>query len=165
MLKMTIRPVHPNDPDDLGFLRLMLYEAVCWLPQRRLRSLDNTLADPQLRHYVDGWGRPGDGGMIAEQGGERLGAAWFRLFGSDDPGYGFIDEHTPELSIAVIAPRRGQGIGHALLQATTADLTKQGFLAVSLSVEADNPALRLYERVGFERIAPEGGSWVMLATL
>jgi len=40
-----------------------------------------------------------------------------------------------------------------------------GFRAISLSVEPDNPARRLYERAGFTRAGTVGGAWTMRATL
>jgi beta-phosphoglucomutase-like phosphatase (HAD superfamily) len=46
---------------------------------------------------------------------------------------------------------------HALRQAKEA-----GHREVSLSVEPDNPALRLYERLGFERVGKSGGSWTLI---
>ena len=74
------------------------------------------LADDHLVRYVSGWGRPGDVGMIAEDKRSRpLGAAWFRLFSTDQPGYGFVDESIPEVSMAVRDDCRGRGIGTALL--------------------------------------------------
>jgi ribosomal protein S18 acetylase RimI-like enzyme len=36
---------------------------------------------------------------------------------------------------------------------------------MSLSVEPDNPALRLYEQRGFRKTGEHGGAWVMLAEL
>ena len=38
--------------------------------------------------------------------GAGAGAAWFRLFRRDAPGYGFVNEETPELSISVVPSRR-----------------------------------------------------------
>ena len=39
-----------------------------------------------------------------------------------------------------------------------------GFEAISLSVEPDNPAVRLYERAGFTRVGGTG-AWTMLVEL
>ena len=44
--------------------------------------------------------------LIAMEGGNRLGAAWLRLFPASAPGYGFVDEQTPELTISVVPSRR-----------------------------------------------------------
>ena len=49
-----------------------------------------------VSRYVRGWGRPGDTAVIALENGFPVGAAWFRVFGLDEPGYGFVDERTPE---------------------------------------------------------------------
>ena len=68
------------------------------------------------------------------------------------PGYGFVDEQTPELTIAVVPSRRGRGYGAELLTSLLAQAKEDGFGAVSLSVEPDNPALALYERHGFEKV-------------
>ena len=45
----------------------------------------------------------------------------------------------------------GQGIGTQLMQAYL-ERAKTRFPAVALNVRADNPALRLYQRAGFEVI-------------
>ena len=64
---------------------------------------------------------------------------------------------TPELSVAVMPGYRGQGIGTRLLNALL-DTASKSYDAVSLSVQADNPALRLYQRLGFE-VIEDGGTW------
>ena len=71
--------------------------------------------EPPVRRYVERWGRPGDTALIAIQDFQRVGAAWYRLFPADNPGYGFVDEETPELSIAIVPSRRGSGLGSELL--------------------------------------------------
>ena len=81
-----------------------------------------------------------------------VGAAWYRMFTEASHGYGFVAEDVPELSIAVIASRRHEGIGRRLLvDLIDASLT-QGYPAMSLSVREDNPARGLYESAGFVRI-------------
>src|SRR6266404_4409528 len=74
-------------------------------------------ADIPLTRYVDNWGREGDVALIAHETGNRVGAAWFRVFRDSEPGYGFIDEQTPELSISVVPSRRKHGVGQELLDA------------------------------------------------
>ena len=119
-------------------------------------------ADERLQRYISGWGRPGDVGMVAEDGsGQQIGAAWFRLYSPEQSGYGFIDPSTPEVSIAVEQEWRGHGVGTALLNALLQAAAAAGFQALSLSVSPDNPALHLYERLGFVKIKLVGGSWTM----
>ena len=69
-----------------------------------------------------------------------------------DPGYGFVDDATPEVSIGVLEAWRGQGIGEQLLRRLAQDAWRTGLLALCLSVERQNPAVRLYERCGFETV-------------
>lgn len=155
---MSVMPtlvLRPALPDDEAFLRSMLYEAAFWRQDRSDRPrLDAALASPELTRYVDAWGRDGDRGIIAATPAEELGAAWYRRFSAAQPGYGFIDEDTPEVSIAVAHPHRGAGIGRALLAALVAQARVDGLPALSLSVEADNPARHLYQRAGFEAVVP-----------
>jgi ribosomal protein S18 acetylase RimI-like enzyme len=99
---------------------------------------------------VKGWGRPGDTVLIAVDDGFPVGAAWYRLFRKGLRGYGYVDDETPELAIAVVPSRRGRGIGEALLEALCTRAETDGYKALSLSVERDNPALvSFYEEHGF----------------
>jgi GNAT superfamily N-acetyltransferase len=116
-------------------------------------------ADPTFAQYTGGWGRAGDGGFVAEEDGRVVGAVWWRLFTAETPGYGFVDEQTPELGIAVWPGERGRGIGRLLLRAATA-----GHPRVSLSVEDGNPARALYESEGFVAVGRSGDGTVMLCT-
>ena len=51
------------------------------------------------------------------------------------------------------------------IKALKSSVADAGYRAVSLSVEPDNPARRIYERAGFVRCGTEGGSWTMIADL
>jgi ribosomal protein S18 acetylase RimI-like enzyme len=146
-------------PQDVRFLQDMLRHAYYW----RWGAPDTV--DLPVRRYVDRWGRRGDRGVIALDDGMPVGAAWYRLFSQKDAGYGFVDESTPELSIAVVPSRRGKGLGNDLLVALMERARKDGFGQVSLSVERDNPALRLYERHGFRKVGEVGNAYTMVADL
>ena len=156
--------VRPATTADLDFLSAMLYEAATWRHRPRPPA-ETVLADPEIARYLCGWDRHGDSALIAEEDDYPVGAAWYRLFPEDDPGYGFVATDVPELSIGVAADARGRGIGTLLLDALIADARDGGFSALSLSVEPDNPAVRLYERAGFSRVLSNGGSWTMLLAL
>jgi ribosomal protein S18 acetylase RimI-like enzyme len=139
--------------EDELFLSEMLYEAASWRPGRRRSSANEVLSLPEIAVYISGWGRPGDEGLIAEaETGEPVGAAWYRRFSEEAHGFGFVNAETPELTIAVRQDLRGRGIGSALLAELIARARKGRVPALSLSVEADNPALRLYERAAFRVI-------------
>jgi ribosomal protein S18 acetylase RimI-like enzyme len=147
--------LRPVGPQDVRFLRDMLRHAYHW----RLAQ------DPDLPvyRYVANWGRPGDAGLVTFDATARYGAAWYRLFPADEPGFGFVDEQTPELTIAVVPGARGRGVGHELIDALLDRARADGHAAISLSTEPDHTAF--YERHGFERVREDGNAVTMRATL
>ncbi len=153
--------VRPAGPTDGEFLAEMLVAAAFWRPDAPTGDVPSVLARPESAHYVTGWPRPGDMGVVAEAG-PPVGAAWLRLLPEQDPGYGFIDAETPELSIGVVPTHRGRGVGSLLLEALIEAAREQRYQALSLSVEPDNPARRLYERHGFQVVGTVDGSLTML---
>jgi ribosomal-protein-alanine N-acetyltransferase len=142
---------------DLPFLRDMLRHAYY------ARWGDE--ADVPLERYVAGWGRRGDNALVTIDDFQPVAAAWYRLFETGEPGYGFVDEETPELTIAVVPSRRGRGLGEQLLTELLEQALNEGYARISLSVEPDNPALHLYEQHGFTKVGERGGAWVMRADL
>jgi ribosomal protein S18 acetylase RimI-like enzyme len=72
---------------------------------------------------------------------------------------------TPELTIAVVPSRRGKGLGRELLAKLLEQARAEGYEQISLSVEPDNPAIRLYEQHGFAKVGERAGAFVMRATL
>lgn len=161
--------IRSGNAEDLGFLWDMLYEAVHWGPERQgpKPPREEILSWPDIAHYLESWGRPGDFALIAFDPADdrKVGAAWYRLMPPEDPGYGFVDASTPEVGIAVVPDFRGRDVGGALLHALMDAARSRGFGALSLSVEDSNPAARLYERHGFRRLFVVGDSWTMKADL
>jgi GNAT superfamily N-acetyltransferase len=140
--------VRPATPDDQGVISEMLYEAL-FVPPGDAPFERSIVDEPALLPYHDDFGsRGGDVGRVAiDRNGDPVGAAWVRQV----RGHGFVDDRTPELSIAVVERCRGTGVGSALL-ASLLDAVPR----VSLSTDRRNPARRLYERLGFEVVRSDG---------
>ncbi len=134
--------LRPVELRDVRFLRDMLRHAYYW-------RLDEDRERPVYR-YVQNWGRPGDAGVIALAGAHPAGAAWYRLFSERAPGFGFVDERTPEVTLAVVPSRRGHGVGHEMLTALLDRARADGYAAVSLS--AAHGQTGFYEQFGFEPV-------------
>jgi GNAT superfamily N-acetyltransferase len=145
-ISWAVRPAGRGDGEFIGD---MLIEAVNWSPERNL-TREQILSTPELAHYVTGWPRQGDLGVIAEAHRQPIGAAWLRLFPTGDPGYGFVAADVPELSIGVAMPWRGQGVGRALLRATAEQARSAGITKISLSVGRRNFAHKLYLDEGYK---------------
>jgi ribosomal protein S18 acetylase RimI-like enzyme len=152
--------VRRGTAQDVRFLRDMLHHAYYW----RERMPDEGPGPVQL--YVKAWGRRGDTAVIALLDGFPVGAAWFRLFAEASPGYGFVDEATPELAVAVVPNARGVGVGSALLESLLERARDDGYEALSLSVDRENQgAIALYEQFGFRRVEETPDSLTLRATL
>lgn len=162
MSELRIREL---DEADVQFLRQMLYAALFWRPNGRRLPRALTLRIPQVAQYHKRWGRPGDTGYVAEQDGRPVGAVWYRFFTDERHGDGYVDPETPELAIAVVDGRRGRGIGRQLLDVIHERARRDGLARVSLSVDEDNPAKRLYAAVGYRDFEPGDGKGRMILDL
>ena len=147
-----LRPVGIHD---VRFLRDMLRHAYHW------RFAEDE--ERPVYRYVQNWGRAGDAGVLALDGPHAYGAAWYRLFTEREPGFGFVDEQTPELTIAVVPSRRGKGAGKELLEALLDRARAEGYPAVSLSAAPDQ--IPYYQRFGFETVREGDHAVTMLRRL
>jgi ribosomal protein S18 acetylase RimI-like enzyme len=158
----SIRQLSPSDQQ---FLWEMLYQSL-HVPEGSPTFPRDVINQPEIAKYVRAWGRAGDMGFVAVDvgSGEPIGAAWLRLLTGDERGYGYVDDETPELGMAVLPGYRGRGVGSDLLRSL---LKSAGavYRSVCLSVSADNPAVRLYGRAGFKRACECGASLTMVKRL
>ena len=157
--------LRPGTDADIEHVKRALFEAVSWNPERELPPYEIVIAHPELARYHEGWGRRGDLAVIAEREGEVVGASLCRLFTAEDHGHGYVDDETPELAVAVWDGHRGEGIGTRLMGGIEEAARAAGFSKISLCVDADNPARRLYERLGYETLTVDDEGVRMLKEL
>lgn len=156
--------IRPGNLDDLPFLREMLFEAAYWRAGQERPPVEAGLRRPDLAYLLEGWGRDGDSAVIAlTQDNRRVGAAWYRFWGPEQHSYGYVSAEIPEMGIAIQPSYRGMGIGHLLTEALLQMAAEVGVAKVSLSVEIDNPAVKLYQSHGFAILNKVGNAWTMVA--
>ncbi len=134
--------------EDEDILWVMLFFAA-HMEKDGATALDAGKYHPYLQRYVASWGKPGDYGVIAFLDSHPIGAVWSRVLQDDEETPRYFDQQTPELAVAVLPGYLGQGIGTQLLN-TFLIGARQRYPAVGLTVRADNPAYRLYQRLGFQ---------------
>ena len=142
----------------------MLYECI-HIEEEKKPPMNELLNTDELRKYHQNWGRNGDKALIAvdNKGGTPLGAVWYRLFSSEERGYGYVNENIPELGIAVVKEVRGKGLGTKLMNSIIEEARSNGYKALSLSVDAANTnAVNLYRKLGFIELRKEKNSISML---
>lgn len=160
--------LRPASADDEPFLREMLYQALFVEPGAEPHPPD-VLERPHIARYVKNWGRAGDLGFVAVASdasgtAQPVGAVWCRLSTDDDKGFAYTDDATPELGVALLPEHRGRGLGTMLLKHLLAQ-ARGRYPRVSLSVSPNNPALRLYQRLGFKTVELRGTHHVMIHDL
>lgn len=147
----TLRPARP---DDLEFL-FRLYAStrteelapVPWSQEQKTTFLRQQF-EAQDRHYRQHYA--GAEFLVIELDGQPTG----RLYRQRMPG-----EHRL-MDIALLPQWRGQGLGSRLMREVL-ELAWQEGLPVRIHVEKFNPALRLYQRLGFRVLEDRGVYWFM----
>lgn len=96
---------------------------------------------------------------------QQFGNAKFDLLLKHDKPIGrlYVDRREDEIriiDIAIMPDYQRQGIGSQLLQELL-DESKASAKPVTIHVEKNNPALGLYQRLGFEQLEDQGVYWLM----
>lgn len=160
---MTIR-LRASHPDDLPFLKTILYEAVFWRRDAKRPSFEEAFTDyPGVIKCLADWGeRNGDTALIATRHGSPVGAAWYRYWSEANYIRGYMDDNVPVLVIGVHEDHRHQGIGTQLIEGLIAQARKDGISRISLMVAKDNYALKLYQQQGFVYYSETDDSFTMV---
>lgn len=144
---MNIRKIKTHETD---FLADMLYEAI-FIPEGQDALPKDIIRDNSLSKYIDNWGKDQlDIAYVAEIDNQLVGAIWGRLFREENQGFGFIDDKTPELSMAVKPDYRNKGVGTNMIKVIASEYKRIGVKYLSLSVDKANDASRLYQRLRCE---------------
>lgn len=155
---MTIRKLNLTEAD---FLADMLYEAI-FIPAGQPPLPKSVITDKSLSKYIENWGKDKfDIALVVEVDHQLIGAIWGRLLTRENKGFGYVDDNTPELSMAVQPEYRNQGIGTELIRAIASEYEKMGVEYLSLSVDKANQASHLYKRLGCEIVGETETSWTM----
>lgn len=155
---LTFRALTADDQPQLwNWLHVALWDP----PPAGLRPV-GILQEPGVRIYAQGWGQPGDVGVVARVDGVDAGACWMRLLPAG-VGLASVDAQTPQLGIALMPPHQGKGHGRPLMMAALAAARQAGYRQVSLTVHPQNPAIRMYESCGFRKVELRNTFHLMLA--
>lgn len=151
--------------DEHYLLEDFLYQAIfipTWYDKEVPRDIIYT--DPKLYAAIENFGSlPDDRCIVAEIDGMIFGAVWSRI--SEE--YGHFDDKIPSLAISLYKEYRGKGIGTRLMKKMLDLLESEGYKKVSLGVNKENYAVKMYRKLGFEIISDGANDteWLMLKRL
>ena len=147
--------------EEYVLLEHFLYEAI-FIPVGVEPPPKTIINMPELQEYIADFGSlKDDKAFVAEVEGKIIGSVWVRIMND----YGHIDDDTPSLAMSLYKEYRGLGIGTALLKEILLNLKLAGYTKVSLSVQKDNYAVKLYKKVGFTVYDENEEEYIMVTKL
>ena len=147
--------------EEVKVLDTFLYEAI-FIPEGAAAPSRDIITQPELQVYIDDFGnRAGDIAFVVEVNKLVVGAVWGRIMND----YGHIDDETPSLAISLLEKYRNYGIGTELMRRMLDELKSCGYKQVSLSVQKQNYAVKMYEKVGFQILNENEEEYVMVCQL
>ncbi|MBP5327824.1 MAG: GNAT family N-acetyltransferase [Bacteroidales bacterium] len=147
--------------EETPLLDNFLYEAI-FIPDGVDAPPKSIIENDELQVYVRNFGKmPDDRCLVAECDGMVVGAVWTRVMND----YGHIADGIPSLAMSLYKEYRNKGIGTKLLEQMLQLLRKEGYQQVSLSVQKENYAVRMYRKVGFEVLKETEEEYIMVCSL
>lgn len=143
--KYVIRSLRKGETE---LLKDFLYEAI-FIPKGAEPPTRDIIEKSELRVYTDDFG------------GKVVGAVWTRIM--DD--YGHVDDETLSFAISLYKEYRGQGIGSQLMVKMLELLKWHGYERVSLEVQKENYAVKMYKNVGFKTVDENAEEYIMVCEL
>lgn len=144
--------------EEYPLLEDFLYDAI-YIPEGIQPPDKSIIHNEDLQVYIKDFGtKKDDVCFLAEVDHKVVGAVWMRIMND----YGHIDNETPSLAISVKKAYRGLGIGTKLMETILKVANAQGYQRISLSVQKANPAVRLYQRLGFQIIKEKEEEYLMV---
>lgn len=139
-----------------------LYEAI-FISENEITPPREITKLPELQIYIKDFGNKKDDIALVAEVNKReiVGMIWTRIMND----YGHIDDETPSLAISVTKKYQNKGIGMALLKEMIKIIRKKNYKKVSLSVQKENYAVKLYQKVGFKIYKESEEEFIMLLEL
>lgn len=147
--------------EEIYLLEDFLYEAI-FIPEGIEPPPRNVIELPELQVYIDGFGNTKDDNcLVVEVEGKVIGAVWSRIMND----FGHVDDETPSLAISIYKEYRGKGFGKKLMKNFLELLKDKGYEKVSLSVQKENFAYKLYLDLGFNIVNENQEDYIMVCKL
>jgi GNAT superfamily N-acetyltransferase len=129
-------------------------------------SVIDSSFDPHRARYFVNWWRNGDFGVVAEERGVFVGAAWCRRFDRGELEHAAMTPGAHEVAVAVESERRRSGVGAVLVSSVLDAAAQHQLVGLELTVGAHRDWLvRFYECAGFRVFALSGRHVLMRAPL
>ncbi len=155
---MIIRELKKNE---INVLKDFLYEAI-YIPKGIKKPSKDIINKEELKLYYDNfYSNKDDYCLVSIDDNKIVGAVWTRIMND----YGHIDDNTPSLAISLYEEYRGKGYGTKLMINILELLKNKGYKNVSLSVQKENYATKLYLNVGFKIINENEEEYIMIKEL
>ena len=146
---------------EIPLLEDFLYEAI-FMPEGVNPPPRSIVKNEDLQVYIQNFGLfPDDRCLVAETEGKIVGAVWSRIM----QDYGHIADDTPSLAMSLYKEYRNQGIGTELLRQMLQLLRREGYEKVSLSVQKENYAAKMYLKAGFVVVKETQEEYIMVCDL